>query len=301
MTQAANGACSYSISPPNQSFTAAGGNGVVSITTGTGCIWTATSNAGFLGFSSATSGSGNGFVIYTVAGNSGIARQGTLTVAGQTFIAQQAGVNPNLRTIATSPLPKITDPITIDGATQPGFAGVPIIEINGANLIATGGGDGLNIAGGSSTIRSLVINRISSLNRDSDILLITNGGNVVEGCYLGSDASGTTSFSPNGTNAIAAGVSMRSSSGNLIGGTTLAARNLVSGVDGSGVVITNGATGNLVRGNYIGTDVTGSLSSGQAADRGLHSSRFRQHHRGHTGGRRKPDLREYRLWRLPAG
>ena len=32
-----------------------------------------------------------------------------------------------------SMLPAITDPVIIDGTTQPGFAGIPIIELNGAN------------------------------------------------------------------------------------------------------------------------------------------------------------------------
>jgi len=263
VTQSASGACSYSITPTSQDFTASGGNGVVSIITAAGCNWTATSNASFLTFGSGTTGSGNGFVVYNVAANSGIARTGTLTVAGQTFIVRQAGFNPDLRTITlTSPLPKITDPILIDGTTQPGFAGTPIIEINGVNLITMGGGNGLHILAGNSTVRGLVLNRFASFNRDSAILLTTNGNNVIEGCYLGSDPSGTVGFSPSGTTALAAGVSMRSSSGNRIGGTTFAARNLISGIDGSGIVISNGATANLVQGNYIGTDVTASVRMG---------------------------------------
>src|SRR5205814_4431280 len=116
------------------------------------------------------------------------------------------------------------------------------------------GGNGLHILAGNSTVRALVLNRFASFNRDSAILLTTNGNNVIEGCYLGCDASGTVGFSPSGTTALAAGVSIRSSSGNRIGGTTFAARNLISGVDGSGIIISNGATANLVQGNYIGTD-----------------------------------------------
>ena len=170
---------------------------------------------------------------------------------------------PIVRTITLlSPLPKITDPITIDGTTQPGYAGTPLIEINGANLKTIGGGDGLNITAGSSTIRALTINRFTGLGRDSDLLLITNGNNVIESCFLGGDSSGKQAFNPTGTNATSAGVSIRSSSGNRIGGTTAAVRNLISGVDGAGIIITNGGTGNLIQGNYIGTDLTGTLSLG---------------------------------------
>src|SRR5688500_10596152 len=37
-------------------------------------------------------------------------------------------ITPGLR------LPEITDPVTIDGTTQPGFAGAPLIELNGVNV-----------------------------------------------------------------------------------------------------------------------------------------------------------------------
>ena len=42
----------------------------------------------------------------------------------------------------TSPLPTITDPVTIDGTTQPGYSGTPIIVLNGAS--AGAGVDGLS-------------------------------------------------------------------------------------------------------------------------------------------------------------
>ena len=46
---------------------------------------------------------------------------------------------------------------------------------------------------------------------------------------------------------------------NTIGGTTPAARNLISGNDPYGIVLGTGATGTLVQGNYIGTDVSGQV------------------------------------------
>jgi beta-propeller repeat-containing protein/BACON domain-containing protein/all-beta uncharacterized protein/S-layer family protein len=264
VTQSAGAGCSYSINPTSKSFMASGGSSTVSVTAPAGCGWMAVSNDGFITITSGSSGSGNGTVSYNVDANAtGNPRTGTMTIAGETFIVTQGTGNPNLRTITlVSPLPKVLEPIIIDGTTQPGFAGTPIIEINGANLSTIGGGNGLHITAGNSTIRGLVINRISSLNRDSCILLITNGNNVVEGCYLGTDASGTSGFTPSGASALAAGVSIRSSSGNRIGGTTFAARNLIAGVDGSGIIITQGATANLVQGNLIGTDVTANISLG---------------------------------------
>lgn len=82
--------CSYAIAPTAQSFTSAGGNGSSNITTTTGCTWTATSNANWITINAGNgSGTGNGTVNFTVAANTGDARTGTLTIAGQTFTVMQ--------------------------------------------------------------------------------------------------------------------------------------------------------------------------------------------------------------------
>src|ERR1043165_323683 len=53
-------------------------------------------------------------------------------------------------------LPVITDPLTIDGATQPGFAGKAVIEIAGTSLFTLA--DGLRINTSNCVIRALAIN-----------------------------------------------------------------------------------------------------------------------------------------------
>ncbi|MBL8168115.1 MAG: hypothetical protein JNJ50_08170 [Acidobacteria bacterium] len=84
--------CSYSITPASQSFSASGGTGSVSVTTGSTCTWTASSNAAFVSISSGSSGTGNGTVGYTVQPNNDTqSRSGTLTIAGQSFTVTQAG------------------------------------------------------------------------------------------------------------------------------------------------------------------------------------------------------------------
>jgi len=88
-TIAAAGTCSYAISPSSRSFGLSGGTGSVTVTAGSGCAWTASSNAGFVTITSGASGSGNGTVNYSVAAASS-ARTGTLTIAGQTFTVTQA-------------------------------------------------------------------------------------------------------------------------------------------------------------------------------------------------------------------
>ena len=61
--------CTYSINPTSAPAAAVAGSGSVSVTTQTGCSWTAVSNSGFLGISSGSTGSGSGSVGYTVAAN----------------------------------------------------------------------------------------------------------------------------------------------------------------------------------------------------------------------------------------
>src|SRR5262245_3016118 len=90
----AGAACSYAISPTsNPSVVAGGATGSVTVTAQTGCAWSSTSNAAWITFSGATTGSGNGSVNYSVAANSSsLSRTGTLTIAGQTFTVTQVGV-----------------------------------------------------------------------------------------------------------------------------------------------------------------------------------------------------------------
>ena len=88
---AGGGACAYSITPASQSAAAAAGPGSpVTVSTNSGCNWTASSNASWLSITSGASGSGAGAVEFNVAANTGAARSGTLTVAGQTFTVNQA-------------------------------------------------------------------------------------------------------------------------------------------------------------------------------------------------------------------
>jgi hypothetical protein len=84
--------CAPSIAPPSASFTSAAGTGTVTVTAGAGCTWSASSNAAWLSITSGASGTGGGTVSYSVAANGGAARNGTLTIAGQTFtVSQSAG------------------------------------------------------------------------------------------------------------------------------------------------------------------------------------------------------------------
>jgi hypothetical protein len=87
--------CSFSIAPNNQSIGAAGGGGTtITISTSAGCAWTATSQASWITLTSPASGNGPGTATFSVAANSGGARNGNLAIAGQTFTVNQAAAPP---------------------------------------------------------------------------------------------------------------------------------------------------------------------------------------------------------------
>lgn len=154
-----------------------------------------------------------------------------------------------------SDLPTITNPVTIDGATQPGFAGTPIIEVNAMSA----GGNALTLSGAASsgsTMRGLVINRSPGV---AIRILLGSTNNVISGSFLGTDVSGTLASG----NAV--GVFIQTNN-NRVGGTTAADRNIISGNMVDGVQISGaGATGNLLQGNYIGLDVTGTAALGNTS------------------------------------
>ena len=80
----------FTLAPTGQSLPAGSGGGSVTVSTDGACNWTAASNDPWIAITSGASGSGNGTVQYTVAANSGGARTGTLTIAGQTFAVTQS-------------------------------------------------------------------------------------------------------------------------------------------------------------------------------------------------------------------
>ena len=177
----------------------------------------------------------------------------------------------------TSTLPSITDPVIIDGYTQPGASpnnnsriqgsnAVLKIEIDGTNTPPPVAAqiNGLAIEAGNSTVRGLVINRFGIRNSESNycgdgIYLSTNGGNVIEGNFIGTDVTGSVEIG-NTCDGVGTGFA---SPNNIIGGSTAEARNVISGNGSNGVSIFGFlATGNLVQGNLIGTDVTGTIALG---------------------------------------
>jgi hypothetical protein len=107
-----------------------------------------------------------------------------------------------------------------------------------------------NLVGGTTfTARNVI-----SANADDGVQIQGPGttGNRIQGNFVGTDVRGLAAL-PNREN----GVTIVEAAGNLIGGATPGALNLISGNAFSGVVLFRGAVGNVVQGNRIGTDVDG--------------------------------------------
>lgn len=144
-------------------------------------------------------------------------------------------------------LPEITEQVVIDASTQPGYAGTPLIELDGALV---GNNSGLIIKAGGSTVRGLAIVRFNA----TGITLSDCNNNLIQANHIGVDAAGGLKRA-NGD-----GIFLSNSSNNVIGGTTVAARNLISGNLNRGVLVSG--VGNVIQGNFIGTDVTGKVALG---------------------------------------
>lgn len=179
--------------------------------------------------------------------------------------------------IASSPLPAITSPVTIDGPG--GGASAPGVRIDGATL-STGAADdewGLRLAGGSagSTIRDLMITRF----RDGGIL-VESANNLILGNWIGTD--GATAALGNGAGSFSGGILIRApfaatsdASGNQVGGTTAADRNLIEGNSGPGVAVTDGNLADafgvanaIIEGNFIGTNPAGTAAGPSSGENG---------------------------------
>ena len=136
-------------------------------------------------------------------------------------------------------------------------------DINGTAAIANGS-DGINVIGMNNTVGGTnASDRNIISGNTSDGIGITGAsstGNLVEGNYIGLGADGATIIGNLNT-----GVTIDSgASANTIGGSTSSSRNVISGNGSAGVYIDG--TNNVVQGNFIGTDATGTLDRGNSGE-----------------------------------
>ncbi|MGE5413724.1 MAG: beta strand repeat-containing protein [Syntrophomonadaceae bacterium] len=156
-----------------------------------------------------------------------------------------AGAGVHTITLSTS-LPEVNvsgGGLTIDGTTQPGYAGSPLVAITCTDM----GVIVFQFAGSGGAVKGLAIG-----NCGDAVASTASGSLTVQACHIGVDAAGTTAV-PNGQGISIAEVNF------LIGGPAPADRNIISGNQVFGVFI-GSFTGGTIQNNYIGTDVTGTAA-----------------------------------------
>ncbi len=162
-------------------------------------------------------------------------------------------------------LPALGQPVIIDGYTQTGASrntldrgDDAVLRIELAGRIVGGGAQGLQIFAGNTTVRGLIINGFNEGVRMSG-----QGGNVVEGNFIGTDPTGMIGLGNHYEGLAIAGVG-----DNRIGGSTPAARNVMMSntnlFGGRSVIEISGAgaSNNRVQGNFIGTNAHGTAALG---------------------------------------
>jgi hypothetical protein len=164
-----------------------------------------------------------------------------------------------------TPLPNITDTVTIDGWTQPGFFGNPVVELDGTKVT---NGLGLMIYAPNTVVRGLVINRFgkSGIGISDDFSGHTGHGTIIQGCWIGVGLNGTTPL-PNGRDGIRV-----YANDVIIGGDQANQRNVIGGNAQCGISIGKEGWGGqmgsdrghrtLVRGNSIGVNAAGTVAVG---------------------------------------
>ncbi|WP_435018104.1 hypothetical protein TA3x_000049 [Tundrisphaera sp. TA3] len=150
-------------------------------------------------------------------------------------------------------LPTISDPTVLDATTQPGYAGTPVIEINGSLDASPTIRTGLTVAAPNTTVRGLAINRFNGYGIDIQNAI----GGTIAGNAIGTDPSGTLALG-NRTG----GIRTLESRALAIGGPAARDGNTISGNAGDGIFVANSSgqpTGIAILGNRIGTDPAGTL------------------------------------------
>ena len=121
-------------------------------------------------------------------------------------------------------------------------------------------GDGIDLTSSAAANNTISGNVISGNGGVGVYSYSSASGTAVRGNLIGTDKDGVADLG-NTTE----GVRIQTGTNNIVGGTTPADRNVISGNNGNGIFITFTTTA-LVQGNYIGTDITGTVALGNSGD-----------------------------------
>ena len=170
----AGGTCSYSISSDTTSFSAAGGNGSISVTAPDGCKWTAVSSATWLTLGEP--GSGSGTLPFTVAPNSSrSSRSATVTVGSAKISVTQAGVGCTYSVSASGTAFSAAGGTGKINVTAP--SGCAWTPVSSASWVVTGAGrSGTGSVGFTVAVNSSSLGRSASIQVAGKKVLVTQSG-----------------------------------------------------------------------------------------------------------------------------
>jgi Putative binding domain, N-terminal/Viral BACON domain len=246
--------CNYAVSPQSDSFAAAGGSDTISVTTGNGCGWSASTSTPWLTINSGASGTGYGLVNFAVGANTSTsARSGSLVVAGQTVPITQAGIS---CTYSISPGNASAAAAGATGSvTVTAGAGCGWTAASGAGWITvTSGASG----SGNGTVGYSVAANTATSARSGNV---TIAGQTFTVSQTAASSACTYSISPGSTTVAAAGGtgSLAVTSGTGCSWTAVSSGgwiSITSGASGSG----NGTVGYSVSTNSATTARNGSIT-----------------------------------------
>jgi parallel beta-helix repeat protein len=187
---------------------------------------------------------------------SGSLRQAILN-ANSTAGTQTISFNlpgPFFRIQPLSNLPTITDPLIIDGTTQPGYAGVPIVEINGGTFFS-GNPVGLRFTAGGNTVKALAVNGFNAQG-GSGFSFEGSGSNTITANFVGVQVSALNDHIHN-----IQGIFLGSSNNRVTG-------NVITD-DKIGIAFGGVSSQNVIAGNLIGTDPNGNATQSRLMNIGI--------------------------------
>ncbi|WP_165226810.1 right-handed parallel beta-helix repeat-containing protein [Aquisphaera insulae] len=185
---------------------------------------------------------GNALVV-TTTGDSGSGSLRTaitdaLAASNPVITFNIPGAGPHVITLST-PLPALTKPIIIDATSQPDYAGTPTVILIGSSLAGSSDGIVLGTGSGGSEVKGLALGGFGGA-----AIRVQTSNNRIAANFIGVDTTGKAAGPGNGT-----GVLIDAGSGNTVGGSAAADRNVI-GLNTTGLSLASG--GNVVLGNFIG-------------------------------------------------
>ena len=133
---------------------------------------------------------------------------------------------------------------------------------NGLTAVGNSG-DGVDVFASNCTIGGTGATQRNVLSGNAfEGMYVGANKTTIEGNYIGVGADGTTVV-PNGFD----GIDLNGSVGCQIGGTAAGAGNVISGNPFDGIsIVAAGLSSDVIQGNFIGTDVTGTVAEGNGED-----------------------------------